>query len=449
MLKEKSFKLLIQLLLIMSIMSCSSQKVSDYQSQAIDSREQITPWQYGQQDATSVTHLTDLINMTELTRFIDQAMKQNPSVQQTAIALQIAYAQSGVEKSEGLPQASVNSTSSKDEGSQTTYGSELSISWEVDLWQKISDSIKGAEMDIASSKADLQAAQDALAANIMRTWLQINLQQKLIKIEQQRLASLEHNETFIIERYRSGLGTLEDLDDARTSSASTRATLAEYQELYAQYQRTMWQLLGQDTAPSDASISADFPTVLQPLTALPNQDLSRRPDLQSAYYTIYAEQYRASAAYKALLPSINLSAQLSGDALFNSPAWTLLGQLTAPLFEGGKLRAQADIAELTAEKAYWSYKETLLTAVNEVNNALGQEQSLSRQQSHINDALESANRSFANYQTKYRQGLVDIIDLLSVQQQTFDLEAQLTQLIYDRLVNRIDLGLALGLGISK
>ena len=119
------------------------------------------------------------------------------------------------------------------------------------------------------------------------------------------------------------------------------------------------------------------------------------------------------------------------------------------MFEGGKLRAQADIATLTAEKAYWSYKETLLTAVNEVNNALGQEQSLSRQQNHIHDALTSANRSFANYQTKYRQGLVNIIDLLSVQQQTFDLEAQLTQLIYNRLVNRIDLGLALGLGISK
>ena len=152
---------------------------------------------------------------------------------------------------------------------------------------------------------------------------------------------------------------------------------------------------------------------MQPLADLPNQDLSRRPDLQSAYYNIYAEQYRASAAYKALLPSINLSAQLTGDALFNSPAWTLLGQLTAPLFEGGKLRAQADIATLTAEKAYWSYKETLLTAVNEVNNALGQEQSLSRQQNHIHDALTSANRSFANYQTKYRQGLVNIIDLLS------------------------------------
>ncbi|MCL1126566.1 TolC family protein [Shewanella surugensis] len=449
MLDATPFKHLIALLLFMSIISCSAQKASDYQSQALQSREQVKPWQYTQNDATKATTLTQLIEIPQLTEFIHQAMDNNPSLQQTAIALQIVYAQRSVEASEGLPQSSLGTNSSKDEGSNTTYNSELSISWEVDLWQRISDSIKGADMDIASSQADLQAAKDALAASIMRTWLQINLQQQLISIESQRLASLEHNETFIIERYRSGLGSLEDLDDARSSSASTRATLAQYQELYAQYQRTLWQLLGQDNNQSNATIGAEFPTVLQPLASLPNQDLGRRPDLQSAYYTIYAEQYRSSAAYKALLPSLNLSAQLTGEALFNSPAWSLLGQLTAPLFNGGKLRSQADIAELTAEQAYWRYKETLLTAVNEVENALGQEQSLSRQQSHINDALQSAQRSFANYQTKYRQGLVNIIDLLSIQQQTFDLQSQLTQLIYDRLVNRIDLGLALGLGISK
>ncbi|EAP94443.1 hypothetical protein V12B01_11115 [Vibrio splendidus 12B01] len=58
-------------------------------------------------------------------------------------------------------------------------------------------------------------------------------------------------------------------------------------------------------------------------------------------------------------------------------------------------------------------------------------------------------RSFTSYEEKYRQGLVDIFDLLTVQQQTYDLEAQLTQTIYNRLVNRIDLGLALGLGVSS
>ncbi len=96
-----------------------------------------------------------------------------------------------------------------------------------------------------------------------------------------------------------------------------------------------------------------------------------------------------------------------------------------------------------------AYQETLLNAVTEVENTLGQEQSLERQQQYLGEALGSASRSVANYQTKYRQGLVDILDLLSVQQQTFDLQSQLAQVTYNRLVNRIDLGLALGLGVSS
>ena len=291
--------------------------------------------------------------------------------------------------------------------------------------------------------------------NIMRTWLQINLSQQLLNIENQRLVVLENNETFILERYRAGLGELEELDNARSSSAQARATIAEYQEQLAQDQRTLNQLTGLPPNRSVPEIDEQFPQVLEPLASLPDQDMGRRPDLQEAYYTILAEQYRTSVAYKALLPSISLSASLSdmgstpGDALLASPAWSLLGQLTAPLFQGGKLRAQAEIAELTAEQSYWAYQETLLNAVTEVENALGQEQSLERQQQFLSEALSSAARSVANYQTKYRQGLVDILDLLSVQQQTFDLQSQLAQVTYSRLVNRIDLGLALGLGVSS
>ena len=80
---------------------------------------------------------------------------------------------------------------------------------------------------------------------------------------------------------------------------------------------------------------------------------------------------------------------------------------------------------------------------------MGQESSLTLQQQHLTNALVSAQRSFTSYEEKYRQGLVDIFDLLTVQQQTYDLEVQLTQTIYNRLVNRIDLGLALGLGVSS
>ena len=182
--------------------------------------------------------------------------------------------------------------------------------------------------------------------------------------------------------------------------------------------------------------------------------MAGRPDLQQAFFNIEAESLRTDAAYKAMLPSFSLSASLTdiaqtpSEALLTNPLWSVLGQMSAPLFQGGELKSQAEIAQLTTEQSFWAYQETLLTAVNEVENTIGQESALTLQQSHLDDAFLSAQRSIVSYQQKYRQGLVDILDLLTVQQQAFDIEAQLTNTTYQRLLNRIELGLALGLGVS-
>ena len=185
------------------------------------------------------------------------------------------------------------------------------------------------------------------------------------------------------------------------------------------------------------------------------QNLAGRPDLQQAFFNIEAESLRTDAAYKAMLPSFSLSASLKdmaetpSEALFANPLWSALGQVSAPLFQGGRLKTNAEIAELTTEQSYWAYQETLLTAVNEVENAIGQEGSLAEQQQHLQASLSSAKRSVVSYEEKYRQGLVDIFDLLTVQQQAYDVESQLTNTTYQRLLNRIDLGLALGLGVEN
>ena len=86
--------------------------------------------------------------------------------------------------------------------------------------------------------------------------------------------------------------------------------------------------------------------------------------------------------------------------------------------------------------------------MQEVEDALSQEQSLTLQSIAINEALANAERSSENYTGKYRQGLADVLDLLTVYQQTYNLKAQLLQLHFNQLNNRIDLGLALGLGVS-
>lgn len=90
-----------------------------------------------------------------------------------------------------------------------------------------------------------------------------------------------------------------------------------------------------------------------------------------------------------------------------------------------------------------------MTAVQEVEDAIDQETSLARQQDHLQEALASARRTLDQYRQKYRTGLVSLLDLLEVQQQLYDLQAQLDDLTYQRLDNRIGLGLALGLGTKE
>ncbi len=407
-------------------------------------------------EATQVTELTDLISVPELESYLDIAFSNSPSLQQSVIALKIAYAQQGVTVAEQLPTASASFSGQSKQDTDDSYTGEVTVSWELDLWQKLADSSEAARKDIAASQASLQSAKNLLAANIMRNWLEISANQQLLDIERRRLEVLENNELLVLERYQVGLGSLEDLDNAKTSTASTRATVAEYEERLEKSKRSLQLLTGQwQSELEQPEVAMTFPKVVNPLDSLAEQNMAGRPDLQQAFYNIEAESLRTDAAYKAMLPSFSLTASLTdiaqspSEALFTDPLWGLLGQLSAPLFQGGKLKSQAEIAELTTEQSYWTYQETLLTAINEVENAVGQEYSLEKQQLHLNQAFASSKRSFVSYEEKYRKGLVDIFDLLTVQQQTYDTESQLVNATYQRLLNRIDLGLALGLGVSS
>ena len=426
----------------------------------------------------SDTTLTDVIDIKELPHlagYIDEALSSNASLQQSLITLRKAqvaidsakadrnlnvdasFSASKSETTNSSASTSSNTNSSTSSNSSSpSYSASINVSWELDLWQKISDGISAANLDAASARASYQSARDSLVANVVRSYIDVLTQQQLLNIEQSRLTVLENNEAVILKRYSTGLGSLDDLDTARTSSANTRATIAQYENALLTAKRTLAVLLGrQNQSLNELNTQVSFPDVLLPLTTLPKQDLARRPDLQAAFYALKATEFEVDVAYKALLPSISLSASLSDNAstpsqaLFTNPLWSLLGQMSAPLFQGGALRAQIEGAKLTSANACWQYRETLLTAVQETQNALDSETALSARISHTNVALANAERSVSTIEGQYRQGLADILDLLSVYDTRFNLQAQAVELHAQKLQNRIDLGLALGLGVSQ
>ena len=426
----------------------------------------------------SDTTLIDVIDIKELPHlagYIDEALSSNASLQQSLITLRKAqvaidsakadrnlnvdasFSASKSETTNSSASTSSNTNSSTSSNSSSpSYSASMNVSWELDLWQKISDGISAANLDAASARASYQSARDSLVANVVRSYIDVLTQQQLLNIEQSRLTVLENNEAVILKRYSTGLGSLDNLDTARTSSANTRATIAQYENALLTAKRTLAVLLGrQNQSLNELNTQVSFPDVLLPLTTLPKQDLARRPDLQAAFYALKATEFEVDVAYKALLPSISLSASLSDNAstpsqaLFTNPLWSLLGQMTAPLFHGGALRAQIEDAKLTSANAWWQYRETLLTAVQETQNALDSETALSARISHTNVALANAERSVSTIEGQYRQGLADILDLLSVYDTRFNLQAQAVELHAQKLQNRIDLGLALGLGVSQ
>ena len=437
--------------------ACANLGNKQLSESALNTTGQMVTWQAQDATAEDASQLTDLVDIEaipNLTNFIQEALNNNANLQQTLVTLRTAQVAIDVAEADQNVNLSAGSSASKAKNENSGYSNNLNISWELDLWQKISNGVSAANFQAASAEAAYQSARDSLVANVLREYINILSQQQLLNIERARLTVFENNETVILNRYRTGLGSLDDLDTARTSSATIQATLAQYEYNLATARRTLAVLLGrQDQSLTELDQSSSFPDVLLPLANLPKQNLSRRPDLQAAYYTLKASEFEVDIAYKALLPSINLSAALSDsassatDALFTNPLWSLLGQMTAPLFQGGALRAQVEIEKLASVNVWWLYQELLLNAVQETQNALDNERALAERKKYTSMAIDNAERSVKTIEGQYRQGLANILDLVSVYNSRFDLQSQLIQLQASQLQNRINLGLALGLGV--
>ncbi|MBM6549624.1 TolC family protein [Marinomonas ostreistagni] len=451
-----SAKLPLLMLCLVGLTGCNHlSERHDYQADAQNQLETEQQHVFGRPEGDESTlHLGDLIASDQLDRLIKQALAGNPSLQRTALSLEASRWNIRSVQGEQLPQVDTSVSANREQDSDTRYSASANISWELDLWAQLADRESAALKTLASDSETYRASQASLAANVMKNWLLLIANQRAIDIERQRLALLETNEKLIIQRFRNGLGTLENLDQAETSTSQSRASLAEYQENLASNYRALKLLLGSN---QDFNVppATDYPEIIMPLTDLPNQSLALRPDLRAAYLAIEAADYNAAVAYKDMLPSLSLSASLSDsastlrDALFVSPVWSLLGQLSAPIFQGNRLKAASEVAKIEVAQAYQDYRETLLTAVNEVENAIGQERVLATRRAHIADALDNAESNRQLYERRYRSGLVELRDLLDAQQSVFDLQAELDDLHYQQLTNRVDLGLALGLGVQQ
>ena len=200
----------------------------------------------------------------------------------------------------------------------------------------------------------------------------------------------------------------------------------------------------------------DLPVVDGPVPAgMPAQLIQRRPDLAAGERRIRAAQLRGKQARRSLLPRISLTASggrsseslrdlLDGDY----SVWNLVANLSQPLLQVGRLRAQVDLTAAAEEAALAEYAAIALRAYAQVEGALEAELSLAEQEQAMRVAASEARAAEIVAQDRYARGLINYIALMESQQRTFSAQSQLLSVRRSRLEARVDLYVALGGGFS-
>jgi outer membrane protein TolC len=184
--------------------------------------------------------------------------------------------------------------------------------------------------------------------------------------------------------------------------------------------------------------------------------MRRRPDLLAAERRLSAAHARVLESKQALYPRISLtgSAGTSSDELKNLldgdySVWNLVANLLQPVFQGGRLRANVNLAEARELEGLALYAQSVLGAFAEVESALSAEELLSQQEAALTQAAEQSVAARQLADQRYAQGLTDFIAVLEAQRRAFNSQSQLITVQRQRLDNRIDLYLALGGGFGE
>ncbi|MPY89893.1 MAG: efflux transporter outer membrane subunit [Luteitalea sp.] len=333
----------------------------------------------------------------------------------------------------------------------TTYGVSLDTTWEADVWGRIRSGVSASLADAEATLFETGGARLSLAAQTAKAWFALIEARQQRRLAEDTVSSYRTTSEQVRDRYRRGLVPPVDLRLALSNLHAAQALLAERNEQYGRVLRQLELLLGR--YPAGALQPPDvLPALPSEIPAgLPAGLLAQRPDLQAAERRLAAADARLVADRRALYPSFSLtgSGGTSTNALRNLldgdfSVWSVVGSVAQPIFQGGRLRAQVEVADAQVREALELYAGQVLTAFSEVEIALDAQAHLRERAARLTDASEQAAAARTLAERRYGTGLDTILALLEAQRRQLDADSQLLTARRLQLDARVDLHLAVG-----
>ncbi len=339
---------------------------------------------------------------------------------------------------------------------RTLYDAGFDASWEIDLFGGTRRAVEAADADMAASQASLDNVQVSLVAEVAQNYIELRVAQQRLAIARRNLESQSATARLVAWRAEAGLASAADVEQAKTSREQTRATLPDFEISLAAAENRLTTLLGRQPGALRARLAEMQPLPEPPLelaTGIPADILRQRPDLIVAERTLAAETARVGEKLAARFPSLSLGGSFGWQAYSlsalggsGSLVRALSGTLAATLFDGGKLRSAVDLQSAKQEEALVSYQNSVLTALEEVENALTAHAQARDRVVARAAAAESAGKAARLSGQRYESGLVDFQTVLETQRTQLSTEDALATARASVLTSLVQLYKALGGG---
>lgn len=406
----------------------------------------------------------------QLSELVREGLENNPGTLRALAQFEATLANLRISRADLYPtlntggsvtrSGTINSSPTDDEGvfvannNRTVYRGSLNASWEADLFGRIRDGINSRVESAGASASDLAGARLSIASRVAQTWFDVIEADRLINLSERDIDRQARSLRLTERRFDSGLSGSSDVRLARSALANAEALKATRLQNLKTQMRALEVLIGRYPA-----AALDVPAALPDLPVLsgagsPEYVLNRRPDILAVEQRIAAGGYSVDVARKSLYPSLSFSGSLSEQGLnigeitdLQDIISNVVGNLTAPLYQGGRIRANIAQQEANLEVQVQTYVETVLQAYQEVENALDAELRLKEREAALQVSLDEAVKAEDRLEARYVEGLATILELLDSQSRALNAEGQLISARAERLQNRVRLHVALGGGM--
>ena len=344
---------------------------------------------------------------------------------------------------------------SKAENSKTTktYNLAVTANWELDIFGKITNAKRGAKAALEQSKAYRQAVQTQLIATIANSYYTLLMLDEQLDICKRTAENWSENLRVMKALKKAGQSTEMAVAQTEASKLSVDASLLSLQQQIAEMENSLSSLLGvtPQTIVRSTLNKQSFPETFS--VGVPLQLLQYRPDIQQKEAELAEAYYITNQARSAFYPSITLSGSAgwtntAGSAITNPGQWLLsaVGSLVQPLFNRGNNIANLKVAKAQQEEALLSFRQSLLDAGKEVNDALMQWQTARQRLKLAEQQIESLQNVVRNSELLMLHSSQNYLEVLTARQSLLQAELTIVSDRFDEIQGVINLYHALGGG---